>query len=135
MYRRFGLAAACVLALMACADRTSAPAAPAPESVVAELIDHAASDFRAHVAADGADFRAVYAGTMRGEDGASVDLICGEFRAAGQDQWAPFATIKTDPYENWIGGTANGICSAPTTSLTTGEDFSGALTARYSAGG
>ena len=40
-------------------------------------------------------------------------MLCGEFLSAEQEgtpAWMTFATIKTSPYEQWIGAQAAGLC-------------------------
>lgn len=55
--------------------------------------------------------RAVRLGVATGEDGAARDVLCGEFTRAGAEaRWIPFATVRTDPYEQWLGGAATALC-------------------------
>ena len=135
MWRRREFAALFAVAVLAsCTDAPPTTTAPAETaSPEASLIEFAASDFRLHVVRDGAEFRNVHPGELRGGDGAARSLICGEFRRPGQEAWAAFATIRTDPYENWLGGSALGSCSGANTTLDPSRDLSAALAERYRA--
>ena len=82
------------------------------DSVTQMLLGYAASDFRAHSAAV-AQVRNVRVGHVLTAKGQKQHLMCGEFLSAhseGQREWTTFATIKTDPYEQWLGGQAESWC-------------------------
>ncbi|MEZ6022499.1 MAG: hypothetical protein R3C16_03570 [Hyphomonadaceae bacterium] len=131
MLRKFGAAIlAGALFLAACADERGPASTQTSETF---LLNTAAEDFRAHVAPEGLQFRNVHAGVMNGEDGVAAQLLCGEFSGPSGD-WTPFATIRTDPYENWIGGVAESHCTRANTSLESATDLSDALTRAYAAG-
>jgi hypothetical protein len=104
-----------------------APAVP----VAAELLDFAAADFRQHMQPLPTAFRHVRLGELKSADGSQRrSVLCGEFRQPGPGAtWAPFATIKTSPYEHWVGGSAEGYCKAPLFKAQ-GADLSQALTDR-----
>ncbi len=76
------------------------------------LLDSSASDFRLH-GPQPAQVRKVRAGYLVTDEGTKQYVLCGEFLPAAGDeatQWTRFATIKTDPYEQWIGGQADNWC-------------------------
>ena len=80
------------------------------------------------------DFRRVRLGELKSADGTQRRwVLCGEFRQGGaKAAWAPFATIKTTPYEHWVGGSAAGYCKAPLYK-SQGADLSPALKERLAA--
>lgn len=100
---------------------------PAVES----LLTWAATDFNAHRGAYPARFRNVRSGYVVAADGTRQYRLCGEFlpaRGGGTAEWIRFATITTDPYEQWVGGQAAPFCDA---SMTWDEgDFSSRLQSR-----
>ena len=107
-------------------------AATAAENSETFLIQSAASDFRSHVAPNGVSFRNVHAGVMRGGNGSTVNLICGEFHAADDAaHWEPFATLRTEGYENWLGASAATYCQGPNTTLDGNRDLAAALGRQY----
>lgn len=117
------------LVLVTCGMAHAEPAeAPA---VAQELIGHAADDFRQHMQPPPSDFRRVRLGELKSADGSQRRwVLCGEFRPAGDKApWARFATIKTSPYEHWVGGAAQGYCQPPAFKAQ-GADLSPALKAR-----
>jgi hypothetical protein len=96
------------------------------------LIESAASDFRIHVAPEGVSFRNVHVGVFRGDNGSTVNLMCGEFRTADNAaDWQPFATLRTEGYENWLGSAAAAYCRGSNTTLDTKRDLATELGARY----
>ena len=110
---------------------THLPAAVAG-NLEAFLIKSAASDFRSHVAPEDVSFRNVHIGVFRGENGSTVNLICGEFRTADSAaDWEPFATLRTEGYENWLGDSAVAYCQGSNTVLDTNRDLAAALSAQY----
>ena len=129
-----GLLRVCALAgmlvLAACSGERVAPPAVDPRTETL-LIQFAADDFRQHVAAQGVRFRGVHAGDLRGDNGRIRHILCGEFRAPDQDGWNAFATIQTEPYENWLGSSAEVHCQQRGLALESKRDLSDALNARY----
>src|SRR6058998_3181620 len=84
----------------------------APE-VVQFLLTAAATDFRTHRPPDPVRFRDVRIGHVVTPSGKEQYMLCGQFLPAqegGKAEWTPFATIKTDGYEQWIGAAAAGFC-------------------------
>ena len=85
------------------------------DSVTQSLLGYAASDFGAHGPAV-AQLRNVRVGYVVTAQGKKQYLLCGEFVPAHSEQkgeWTTFATIKTDPYEQWLGGQAESWCRNP----------------------
>src|SRR5213594_5223431 len=83
------------------------------DSVVQFLLTAAATDFRTHRPPDLVRFRDVRIGHVVTPGGNEQYMLCGQFLPAqegGNAAWTPFATIKTDGYEQWIGAAAAGFC-------------------------
>lgn len=100
-----------------------------PPGLRDELIDYAVADFTAQDEAPDA-VRGVHVRVARTGSGEPSYLLCGEFQPAGDDAaWTTFATIKTDPYEQWLGGQAQGLCERATPLAGEDEDLSAALQA------
>ena len=76
------------------------------------LISFAASDFATHGPRP-AGFRDVDLRYRENDHGARSYMICGQFRLTSESEpdWADFATIKTDPYEQWVGDSAADMCA------------------------
>ena len=113
-----------------------APQVPEMPAVPAqELMGYAAADFRQHMRPLPSEFRRVHLGELKSTDGSpSRWVLCGEFRQPGaKAPWTPFATIKTDPYEHWLGGSSVGFCKAPQFKAKGGSDLSPVLKARVAA--
>jgi hypothetical protein len=96
------------------------PEAPPP------LLAHAAADFRQHTQPLPDQFRRVHVGQFTAPDGRSRTVLCGEFKAGARGPWTRFATVQTDPYEQWLGDGAQGFCKAPGFKPA-GKDWSTAL--------
>lgn len=124
------LAFASSLAACQSPQDTRAPAAVTSDDE-AFLIQSAATDFRAHVGADGVSFRNVHAGVTHAEGGGPpMSALCGEFRASGAAaQWRTFAIIRMSDYEMWFGPSA--YCRSATTVLDTRHDLTAALERQY----
>ena len=61
-------------------------------------------------------------------------VLCGQFLTVKEGTphgWTPFATIKTSPYEQWIGAQAAGFCQSPPVTWDTVGDLSSALQTRF----
>jgi hypothetical protein len=95
-------------------------------------LGYAASDFRAHSPAV-AQVRNVRVGHVLTAKGQKQYLVCGEF-LEGKGEWTTFATIKTNPYEQWLGGHAESWCRNAKVNWETNEgDLSSALRSRLNA--
>lgn len=88
------------------------------------LLSHAADDFRQHMKPPPDQFRRVRLGQFTAPDGQTRTVLCGEFKVGARGGWTPFATVQTDPYEQWLGGGAQGFCKAPGFKPTTAQDLS-----------
>lgn len=132
------LSAALVLA--ACAPAPvkrgeSGTQAAALDSTVEFLIAAAAADFHDHRPPDPTRFREVHIGHVMTSHGETQYLLCGEFLPAQEQdgakaEWTPFATIKTSPYEHWIGPQAAGLCRNSAVAWDKADDLSSALQSR-----
>jgi hypothetical protein len=103
---------------------TSPDAAASMESVQQFLITTAASDFHEHGPSHVMRFRDVHLRYLVTSTGERTYILCGQFLADNQEPSAgptPFVTIKTDPYEQWIGGNATSYC-ADSMPVTDGAD-------------
>lgn len=90
------------------------------------LIALSASDFKAHgPLPDG--FRDVGLRYRDNNVGARSYMLCGQFRTNAQADWVDFSTIRTDPYEQWIGGSATDMCARAIPVAPGGQDLSAAL--------
>jgi hypothetical protein len=83
------------------------------DSVVEFLLTAAATDFHTHRPPDPVRFRDVRLGHVLAPAGVVRYVLCGQFLPAqvdGKAEWMDFATIKTSPYEQWIGAQARAFC-------------------------
>jgi hypothetical protein len=101
------------------------------DPVVQFLLDSAASDFRAHGPPGITRFRNTRVGHLQAQNGETRYLLCGEFQT-DKPEWTAFTTIKTDPYEQWI-GSHTAYCQSPSVAWDSAEDLSSALQARLEA--
>lgn len=106
---------------------------PVDDPVVQFLLTSAAGDFRAHGPPGITRFRNTRVGHLLATDGEPRYLLCGEFQT-DKPGWTHFTTIKTDPYEQWIGSNT-AFCQGPTIAWDTAEDLSSALLARLDSPG
>ncbi|QSX35034.1 hypothetical protein JYB87_07390 [Shewanella avicenniae] len=77
------------------------------------LLKSAAADF-VKQRAKPTGFRNIRLGYLRDNEGEPVYLLCGEFSSVetpGNPDWTQFATLKTERYEQWIGGSAEALCA------------------------
>mgnify|MGYP006141610085 CR=1 FL=1 len=85
---------------------------------VDSLLTWAARDFHTNRGSYPARLRNVRSGYFVMADGSRQHRLCGEFLPAqqgGTAEWVRFATITTDPYEQWLGGSAAPYCDASVT--------------------
>lgn len=87
----------------------ASPTRPDPEAVEF-LLAAAAEDFRTSGDARPVAIRKARVGYFP-EAGTGRYVLCGRFRPAAGTEWVQFATIKTSPYEQWIGGMAEAQCA------------------------
>lgn len=116
-------------ALFIVAAGHAAAQSKAPDTAAQELIGYAAADFKQHSSVLPRQFRHVKLGQLRAEDGRHRLVLCGEFLAEDtkKPRWTPFVTIKTDPYEQWLGGQSRSFCSGPGFKLLGKQDLSAEL--------
>jgi hypothetical protein len=89
---------------------------PQSSAAIDGLLTMAATDFRAQRAPQPVQFRNVRGGYLPKADGAKQHRVCGEFLTTADDSkgsWVQFATIETDPYEQWLGGSSLNFCEDP----------------------
>jgi hypothetical protein len=104
------------------------------DSVVQFLLDAAAKDFHDHQPPAPLGFRNVQFKYLTKPDAEKTYLICGQFLMKdnqNKEDWTHFATIKTYPYEQWIGSNALTYCQDSKEITYTKIDLSGALKSRY----
>lgn len=115
--------------LLVCASTTGAHESSAyVQNLQDSLVAYSASDFAASASRpDG--FRKVDLRYRENDHGARSYMLCGQARvgAGAKAEWVDFATIKTDPYEQWIGGSATDMCTRAVTVSLDGNDLSAAL--------
>lgn len=118
----------------ATASLAGAPQNPPPE-LQSELVGYSSSDF-ARYGPPVESFRDVHIRYEALPSGGRSYLLCGQFRApaaGSHSPWTNFATIKTDPYEQWIGNMAQAHCERATAIATEPQDLSAVLKARLDA--
>jgi hypothetical protein len=93
------------------------------------LLSAAAADFAAHGPKSNA-FREVHLRYLQGDSDSGVHMLCGEFLQSSTDTWVAFATIKTSPYEQWIGGTASAWCQQAAPADPSAKDLAPELRAK-----
>lgn len=109
---------ALIVALMGmpvCQGAEPDAAAASPAETRALLLDHCAADFRAGNPETPVRVRRVRLGHVAGPTAAGTDFLCGEYQVAGKvgrPSWQKFATIRTNPYEQWLGAMATGWCAS-----------------------
>jgi hypothetical protein len=105
------------------------------DSVVQFLLTAAATDFHTHRPPDPVRFRDVRLGHVMTASGEKQYMLCGQFLPApdrDKGEWTHFATIKTSPYEQWIGVQAAGLCQASSVIWDKAGDLSSLLQSRLS---
>lgn len=103
------------------------------DSIVEFLLAAAATDFHTHRPPDPVRFRDVRIGHVLTSRGEAQYLLCGEFLPAQEGanaEWTPFATIKTSPYEQWIGSQAAALCQNSSVIWDSVGDLSSSLQTR-----
>jgi hypothetical protein len=97
------------------------------------LLTSAANDFHARHPAHSISFRKVRLGHVMTPEGEKHYMLCGQFQrvsAKAKADWAPFATIKTSGYEQYLGDQAASFCKRPSI-IWDKEDLSSALQNRF----
>jgi len=113
---------------------THEPEKTSVDSVQQFLLAVAASDFYAHGPTSIIRFREVRFRYLVSPKGEKTYLLCGEFLSEKKPaihEWTPFVTIKTDPYEQWIGGQAATYCQGSSPASEKQDDLSSSLQSRF----
>jgi len=109
---------------------------PSLDSIKQYLLITAATDFLNHRPPDPLRFRDVRLGHLTGSNGEKRYILCGQFLPAqekGKSDWTSFVTIKTDPYEQWLGNQAAAFCNDPYVIWENVGDLSSQLNSRLDA--
>ena len=104
------------------------------DSIVHFLLDLAAKDFHDHQPPVPLGFRNVQFKYLTNPNEEKTYIICGQFLNKdnqNKEEWTHFATIKTDPYEQWMGSNALAYCQDSKEITYTKIDLSIALKSRY----
>jgi len=103
------------------------------DGIVQNLLDEATKDFNTHQPPVPLDFRDVKFKFLTNSNGEKTYLLCGQFLHEEDlsKVWTYFVTIKTDPYEQWIGSNASTYCQDSKEIAYTKSDLAIALTSRY----
>jgi hypothetical protein len=123
-----------VLAACGTAPVTGRDSQAASPAVVQFLLTSAATDFHTHRPPDPVRFRDVRIGHVKTPSGEAQYMLCGQFlpaQGAGNAEWAPFVTIKTSGYEQYIGAQAEAsYCQRPSVVWDTEGDLATLLQSR-----
>jgi hypothetical protein len=106
---------------------------PVPDSVTSILLDAAATDFHMSQLSKPLEFRNVKIGYQVISANNMQYMLCGEFLEQQKEEWLPFATIKTEPYEQWLGRQATAFCEDPAMIFENEKDLSENLKNRLNA--
>jgi hypothetical protein len=95
------------------------------------LAASSASDFAASDV-NPTGFRKVDLRYRENDHGARTYMLCGQVQIAAGTKatWVDFATVKTKPFEQWIGGAAIEICALATPVSPDDDDLSALIEAR-----
>jgi hypothetical protein len=115
------LVLAWLILLTACSTEPPESARSGPEmeradSAVAFLLRSAAADFGRSQATRPSEVRNVRAGYLEEPGSVPRYILCGEFMQQSENRmstWTPFVTIKTSPYEQFVGLQATSFCENP----------------------
>jgi hypothetical protein len=104
------------------------------QAVQESLVSWAASDFTTHGNRP-EKVRNVHVRYSENDTGERSYMLCGQFLPASgaKASWTHFATIKTDPYEQWIGSQAEALCERALPLSASDVDLSSELQARLNA--
>lgn len=107
-----------------------------PDSITEFLLNSAATDFHSGQITKPIRFRDVKVGFLMLPNQDRQYVLCGQFLEQQKeegDQWMPFATIKTSPYEHWVGIQAGTFCDDPELMVQKDTDLSSALNSKLEA--
>ncbi len=102
----------------------------APDSTVQFLLATAATDFHEHRPPDPARFRDVRVGRVPAPGGEPREFLYGQFSTEPEGDaapWTDFVTIRTTPYEHWIGAFASEFHRNPAITWYANGDLSSRL--------
>ena len=101
------------------------------KSLQESLAAYSASDFAAGDV-NPTGFRKVHLRYRENDHGARTYMLCGEVQigAGAEARWLDFATVKTKPFEQWIGGAASEMCALAIPVLTDDHDLSALIEAK-----
>ena len=121
-------ALACATLLATAASANAAEDGQSIRMLQESLVAWSASDFVEHGPRP-RQVRNVHVRYAVKDTGERSYMLCGQFlpSTGTEPDWLHFSTIKTDPYEQWIGGQAEGICERATPLSESVEDLSSAL--------
>lgn len=120
-FRMFSLA----LLLGAAAGTSAHDSSTYVQSLQESLADFSVSDFAAS-GSNPVGFRNVDLRYRENDHGARSYMLCGQARigAGTEAEWVDFVTIKTVPYEQWLGSEAIEACASATPISPGGSDLS-----------
>ena len=104
------------------------------DSTVQLLIELSAKDFYEHQPPAPVDFRDVKLKYLTKATNEKTYLICGQFLSRdnqNKESWVYFATIKTDPYEQWVGSNAMVYCQDSKEIVYSTTDLSASLKSTF----
>lgn len=107
-----------------------------PDSITEFLLNSAATDFHSGRISKPLRFREVKMGFLMLPNQDRQYVLCGQFleqQNGVENQWMPFATVKTEPYEHWIGRQAGTFCDDPELRIQNDTDLSSALKSKLDA--
>lgn len=113
---------------------TQGPQSVSIDSIQQFLLAAAAADFHAHGPSNIKHFRDVRMRYLVSAPGEKTYILCGQFQRevqGGMGEWTAFVTIKTDPYEQWIGGQAATYCRDSSPLSEKVDDLSPLLQSRF----
>lgn len=101
------------------------------KSLQESLAAYSASDFAASDV-NPAGFRKVDLRYRENDHGARTYMLCGQVRigAGAEVKWVDFATVRTKPFEQWIGSAASEMCAHATPVSPDGNNLSVLIEAR-----
>lgn len=91
------------------------------------LIEFSANDFYRNQNPLPIEFRNVEIKYLKNQNKELIYVLCGQFQTGNSDEWIPFTTIITDPYEQWIGSNALSYCEGSKEIPYSKKDFSAEL--------
>ena len=99
------------------------------KSLQESLAAYSASDFAASDV-NPAGFRKVDLRYRENDHGARTYTLCGQVRIGAEARWVDFATVKTKPFEQWIGSAASEMCALAIPVSSDDDDLSALIEAR-----